>query len=632
MRKRIVSFLVTVCLVCGMGTGHIYAQEAPVLSGSAAETGVLGGPDEVMPTGCRQLIQVDLEPGEIPEIYEAPKDESFRKSAAVYQSVWDSYSTNYYYNLLGDAERALWDKLDQMCLGYLAGTETLTSKEHYRNSQSGLDFDYYRTKGVVFSGLNRVQAHNTLNMFVFSNPQYYFLQSLSSVSESGGSGIAVLTVNESFANGAKRMQETAKIQAVIQDWMQQINAEPTVLLKEKKIHDMICKKVTYDMDYNTFQQNPYNQTIYSVFFTDTTVCAGYSQAMQLLCNAAGIDCAVVTSEEHEWNIVRLNGTWYYVDCTWDDNVADYNGWDSSYYYFNRSLQTYMNDSNKQNVESHITEPMWNGLLPELIYDSGATETDYGTIFTPSSALLPPQIAASDDRVTITSPSGGTIYYTTDGSEPSVASPRARRYTGAIVLSAVTRIRAVAVANACIDSAISELTVTPQYRVTLSANGGYIGKKGVTTSARTIISGNTLGKLPDAKRKGYAFLGWYTAKSGGSKVDASLNVSASKTYYARWAKIKKKKAFLSSARNVSGKAIKLKIKKVNTASGYQLRYSANKNMSGSKKKETTETTYTIKKLKKGKTYYVQVRMFQKDSVSGKKTYGPWSKAKSVKIKK
>lgn len=75
-----------------------------------------------------------------------------------------------------------------------------------------------------------------------------------------------------------------------------------------------------------------------------------------------------------------------------------------------------------------------------------------------------------------------------------------------------------------------------------------------------------------------------------------------------------------------------IKKVSTASGYQIRYSMKKNMASAKKKLVTDNKCTIKKLKKGKTYYVQVRMYQKESVSGKKTYGPWSKTKTVKIRK
>ena len=45
--------------------------------------------------------------------------------------------------------------------------------------------------------------------------------------------------------------------------------------------------------------------------------------------------------------------------------------------------------------------------------------------------------------------------------------------------------------------------------------------------------------------------------------------------------------------------------------------------------STDSKYTIKKLKKKK-YYVQVRAYR--TVNGKKIYGDWSKVKSVKVKK
>ena len=653
MRKRILLYLLTAFMVLGTGTDGVWAGQAVINANEAASVDAgeeLPSSDNAdsdmqelqagdyaenaveMPTGLGHMIQVELAPEEMPEVYEPAAEQTGRKGSAAYLSAWDTYSTNYYYNQLSDAQRVLWDKLDQMCHAYLTGTESLTVSDHYYNASSGSDFRYYRTKSIVYENLSRQAAFDTMEMFVFSNPQYYFLQALYSAAQVGSGGIAVLSVNESFANGSVRMAETIKLQGIIGSWMQQINAQPTDLLKEKKIHDMICEKVTYDPHYNTFSQNEYNQTIYSVFCTDTTVCAGYSQAMQLLCNAAGIDCAVVTSKEHEWNIVRLNGTWYYVDCTWDDNIADREGWPSAYYYFNRSRQAFLEDKSVSNVASHKTESVWDGKLPDLVYDSGATETEFGSIYTPSAVLAAPQIMAAGDKVTMVSPSGGNIYYTTDGTNPSIASTKSKKYTGAITLSGVTTVRAIAVANAYFDSGITGATVTPQYRITLNANGGYIGKKSVKSSARTIVHGNTIGKLTDPKRKGYAFLGWYTAKSGGSKISASTRVSASKTYYARWAKINPKKAQLSSVKNSSKKTMKIKMKAINTASGYQIRYSTKKNMSGAKRKNVSETSCSINKLVKGKTYYVQVRMYQKESVSGKTYYGAWSKAKTVKIKK
>ena len=73
------------------------------------------------------------------------------------------------------------------------------------------------------------------------------------------------------------------------------------------------------------------------------------------------------------------------------------------------------------------------------------------------------------------------------------------------------------------------------------------------------------------------------------------------------------------------------KKVKGASGYEIQYSLKKSFkSGVKKINLKKTKRTVKKLKRGKKYYVRVRAFKK--VGKKKIYSNWSKVKSVKIKK
>ena len=71
-----------------------------------------------------------------------------------------------------------------------------------------------------------------------------------------------------------------------------------------------------------------------------------------------------------------------------------------------------------------------------------------------------------------------------------------------------------------------------------------------------------------------------------------------------------------------------------ASGYQVRYSLKYSMEDAKT-VTIGTRYTavskkITRLKANKKYYVQVRTFK--TVSGKKYYSAWSKAKTVKTGK
>ena len=91
-----------------------------------------------------------------------------------------------------------------------------------------------------------------------------------------------------------------------------------------------------------------------------------------------------------------------------------------------------------------------------------------------------------------------------------------------------------------------------------------------------------------------------------------------------------KVVLLSVKNIHGKKISIKWRKDKTAKGYQIQYAANKKYKKGKKITTSKIKYTIKKLKKKKTYYVRVRAYTVNN--GKKVYGKWSKVKEVKIKK
>jgi len=93
-----------------------------------------------------------------------------------------------------------------------------------------------------------------------------------------------------------------------------------------------------------------------------------------------------------------------------------------------------------------------------------------------------------------------------------------------------------------------------------------------------------------------------------------------------------KVKIKSLTNKKKQSMTLKWKKVKNADGYAMQYALNKKFSKNKKtKNTKKNSLTIKKLKKGKTYYVRVRAYKKNSF-GKKVYGEWSKIKKVKIKK
>ena len=71
----------------------------------------------------------------------------------------------------------------------------------------------------------------------------------------------------------------------------------------------------------------------------------------------------------------------------------------------------------------------------------------------------------------------------------------------------------------------------KYTVYFNANGGNTANP----TSKTVTYDSTYGSLASVSRTGYTFNGWYTAASGGSKIDTTTKVSilSNQTLYAHW---------------------------------------------------------------------------------------------------
>ena len=88
------------------------------------------------------------------------------------------------------------------------------------------------------------------------------------------------------------------------------------------IYDYICSNVTYD--YENLDNDDYKlkYTAYAAMVNKTAVCNGYAMLASRMLTQAGISCCFVTGTNlkgcpHAWNIVGIDGVYYYVDTTWD---------------------------------------------------------------------------------------------------------------------------------------------------------------------------------------------------------------------------------------------------------------------------------------------------------------------------
>lgn len=95
-----------------------------------------------------------------------------------------------------------------------------------------------------------------------------------------------------------------------------ISKDMNDMQKVKALHDKVCSMVNYDQQNESDKKN---HTDISVFLNETSVCEGYSRAMNLLLHEAGIETYYIKAPTHAWNVVNVDGHYFHVDSTWDDD-------------------------------------------------------------------------------------------------------------------------------------------------------------------------------------------------------------------------------------------------------------------------------------------------------------------------
>lgn len=95
-----------------------------------------------------------------------------------------------------------------------------------------------------------------------------------------------------------------------------INDSMSTIDKIKVFHDHIINNTVYDKN-----SKDKSYTAYNLITTGKSICGGYSDIMSIFLNTIGVQNYKITSENHIWNLVYLDGVWYHMDATWDDPVA-----------------------------------------------------------------------------------------------------------------------------------------------------------------------------------------------------------------------------------------------------------------------------------------------------------------------
>ncbi|MBR2311371.1 MAG: hypothetical protein IKA47_12730 [Oscillospiraceae bacterium] len=168
----------------------------------------------------------------------------------------------------------------------------------------------------VYDGKNPItQEEVKLVMSVYRRDyaHHFWLGNGYSISYNSMSVTAV--VPQYLMTGAVLMTAKARFEAAAKQILSGITEGMTEYEKELYLHDTLAQRIVYKESTNA--HNAYGALVEGI-----AVCEGYAEAFQYLLHQAGIWSYLVIGSSrgvgHEWNMVRIDGKYYHVDLTWDD--------------------------------------------------------------------------------------------------------------------------------------------------------------------------------------------------------------------------------------------------------------------------------------------------------------------------
>ena len=122
-------------------------------------------------------------------------------------------------------------------------------------------------------------------------------------------------------------QTTLKIREILDSL--KLEADAKEYEKIRAVHDFLIQNVSYDKVHKKNEYHTIRSSAYGALINHSATCQGYCVAMYRMLSELGVSCRIITGEAgetgeteyHAWNIARMDGLYYNIDVTWDDETG-----------------------------------------------------------------------------------------------------------------------------------------------------------------------------------------------------------------------------------------------------------------------------------------------------------------------
>lgn len=239
----------------------------------------------------------------------------------------------YAYQGLNEAE-AVWYQNIAECLGMM--------QEEIRLDKTGLEY-----------GLDETDVDRIFQCVLMDHPELFYVEGYTYRKYTREEEIVAILFSGSYSmDSEKALSRKTEIDTQTDKLLAGAAGFTDDYDKVKYVYDTLILNTEYDLN------APDNQNIYSVFVNHSSVCQGYAKAVQYLLERMGVECALVlgtvdTGEGHAWNLVKVDGSYYYVDATWGDASFQSKGAESVDGYAPEISYDYLCITTEQLLRTHV---------------------------------------------------------------------------------------------------------------------------------------------------------------------------------------------------------------------------------------------------------------------------------------